>query len=728
MNKLENAYALLIGVGNDLPVTVRDATAIHNILADETLAGYKPENIILLTEKKATRNGILGAFDELISKIDESSSVFLFYSGHGGLYEPWNQFYLVPNNYDPVEYEDTWVKAEELKEKIKAINSKKLILFLDCCHAAGMTKSAPTIGKAPTQNNLENADGLAQNIDDGKGISILSSCREDQLSYIMDGDNNSLFTKCLIEVLKGKHKTHFEEPFVRISEVIQYVFKTVPKRNPDQKPYANLQIYDDFVLSFIPENLRDNIEQGVTTTAVEENKATPVITVFRKTENAPNVIIFVHGFSGEAASSFGNIPKFLEQNNNMNDWDLFPLGFSEYVNPAMGKNIWASVDDIDKIADYLSTSLKYKFGKYKRIAVVAHGLGGLVAQKALINLPDKHLKRIGQVFLFATPSNGIASSVFAKLWNKHLKELSEDGQFIKTLRQNWQNKFSDNKLFILKVIAATHDEFVTTNACFKPFKSDECISIIGNHFSLIKPKDTNNDSYNLILELLAKNNAQKSSNKTTASNTITDNYTNVVNELLPKVAHLDKRGLEKLTYALEALDRGEEAILILQKHKLTKNNSDLLGIIGGRYKRRYLVSYIQKDGIEALNYYKKALDIAQANKDSQQIYYLAINLAFLNLIVNESQKDMKTYANTAIKACDKDSFSSLWKLATLAEANLYLGNLDKSKKFYLEASKLAGRREKISIYSNAFTAYSCLMQSDNLNDDFSKFLKTNFLN
>jgi len=121
MNKLENAYALLIGVGNDLPVTVRDATAIHNILADETLAGYKPENIILLTEKKATRNGILGAFDELISKIDESSSVFLFYSGHGGLYEPWNQFYLVPNNYDPVEYEDTWVKAEELKEKINIV-------------------------------------------------------------------------------------------------------------------------------------------------------------------------------------------------------------------------------------------------------------------------------------------------------------------------------------------------------------------------------------------------------------------------------------------------------------------------------------------------------------------------------------------------------------------------------------------------------------------------------
>jgi len=502
----------------------------------------------------------------------------------------------------------------------------------------------------------------------------------------------------------------------------------VPERNPDQKPYANLQIYDDFVLSYIPENKRSNIEQQINTAAVDDNKGSEVITVFRKTEDAPNVIIFVHGFSGEAAKSFGKIPKFLEQNGDMNNWDLFPLGFSEYVKPAMGKNIWASVDDIEKIADYLSTSLKYKFGKYKRVAIVAHGLGGLVAQKALLNLPEKHLKRVSNVFLFATPSNGIASSVFAKLWNKYLKELSEDGQFIKNLHNNWQDKFGDKKPFILKVIAATHDEFITKESCFKSFKPEECISIIGNHFSLIKPKDINNDGYHLILNLLVDKVDEKSSAENQATNAITENYNGIINELLPKIAQLDKRGLEKLTYALEALDRGEEAITILKEHKLAKNNSDLLGIIGGRYKRKYLANYIQKDGVEALNYYKKALNIAKINKDSQQIYYLAINLAFLNLVVNESQEDMKIYANMALKACESDVFNSLWKLATLAEANLYLGKLSESKKFYLEASKLAGRREKISIYSNAFTAYSCLMQSDNPNDDFSKFLKSNFLN
>ncbi|MEH2317870.1 hypothetical protein [Nostoc sp.] len=37
---LTNGYALLIGVGADLPVTVKDATAIQDILIDSDRAAY----------------------------------------------------------------------------------------------------------------------------------------------------------------------------------------------------------------------------------------------------------------------------------------------------------------------------------------------------------------------------------------------------------------------------------------------------------------------------------------------------------------------------------------------------------------------------------------------------------------------------------------------------------------------------------------------------------------
>ena len=86
MSTLDNAYALLIGVGDDLPASARDAKAIKEILANKELAGYKEENINLLIDEAVTNKNILKAFDDLIEKIDEDSSVLLFYSGHGGTY------------------------------------------------------------------------------------------------------------------------------------------------------------------------------------------------------------------------------------------------------------------------------------------------------------------------------------------------------------------------------------------------------------------------------------------------------------------------------------------------------------------------------------------------------------------------------------------------------------------------------------------------------------------
>ena len=731
MSNLQNAHALLIGIGNDLPVTVHDATAIHNILADQSLAGYNPENINLVTGKDATRKGILDAFDLLISRIDEDSSVFLFYSGHGGLYEPWNQFYLVPNNFDPEEYETTWVKAEELKEKISAINSKKLVFFLDCCHAAGMTKSAPRINNQKSQEKirLENADGLAQKLDDGKGMSIISSCREDQLSYIMEGDNNSLFTKCLIEVLKGKHKSHFDEPYVRISEVIQYVFKSVPQRNPDQKPYANLQIYDDFALSYVPDKKRSAEEAvPVVPQVSEEQKETTVTTVYRKSEDAKNVLIFVHGFSGEAANSFGEIPTYIMQDTTFDDWDLYPIGFSEFVKPALGKNIWASVEDIEKIADYLTTSFKYKFEHYKNIAIIAHGLGGIVAQKAIINLNPIQLKRISHLLLFASPNNGMPSNFISKLWNKHLKEFSEKSMFIKNLRANWNTLFPDSLPFAFKAIAATHDEYISPNSNLLAFPKEYGETIVGNHFSIIQPRGKEDVSYQLIINTLSNDKQQNKEVENEEIHLVSEDYKGVVDKLLPTVNDLGKRGLERLIFALEKLNRGEEAFGILENHPLSKYNSDILGLIGGRYKRKYLISYIKSEGEDAIKYYSKGLELAKENDNVQQLYYLNINLAFLSLIVKDDTSKMIAHAQSALLYCDKDAYDSLWKLATLAEANMYLGNIKIAQEFYLKASKIAAVREKISIYNNAVTGYIGLIKSNNQQDEFIKFLKASFLN
>jgi hypothetical protein len=69
----------------------------------------------------------------------------------------------------------------------------------------------------------------------------------------------------------------------------------------------------------------------------------------------------------------------------------------------------------------------------------------------------------------------------------------------------------------------------------------------------------------------------------------------------------------------------------------------------------------------------------------------------------------------------------MWKKATLAEANMYLGNLKEAKALYGEVGEMAGIREKISIHTNAYAAYTSLMNTENEDEPFIKSLKIKFL-
>ena len=255
MREQKNQFALIIGVGDDLPYTIDDAKKLRDTLVDPKLVGYPEENVILRTGKNADRKGILGAFDELKEKTDKHSSILFYYSGHGGKYVSKHKFYLQPYGMTAENYKTTWVKAEELREKINALDSKNLVMFLDCCHAEGML-----------QTGLEDFYGLAQKLNDDGGVWVVASCQDNQKSWKLPGDENSLFTECLLEVLTGRHTSPFLDPKVTITDVVEYIFEEVPSRavkvinkktgNPiKQQPFAKFQMSENVILSHFPKNI-----------------------------------------------------------------------------------------------------------------------------------------------------------------------------------------------------------------------------------------------------------------------------------------------------------------------------------------------------------------------------------------------------------------------------------------------------------------------------------------
>lgn len=766
---LKNAYALIIGVGDDLAQSENDANKINNILTDESLAGYLEDNVRLLTQENANREKIIAAFEWLLEEVNPESTVFIYYSGHGGHYPKQKekvidgkttkltkevdgkivpimeeryffQLHGMRQNMSYPEMQKRMFYSFELKEKLNALNTNSLVFFLDCCHAEGMTSGNLNIGVKTgdddNTNSVEynNLEGLAQKVDNEKGVSIISSCTKDQKSLIKGGADFSLFTTCMVNYITAKHDPNYNLPYIYISELTGYLQREVPRVawetiDPPKKqnPYVNLQNYANFAICNAPKSVREklapealNIESKPKSTEVKK----PIISW--RDEESDNLILFLHGFSGEASDTFGEIPNMLLKEKDINGWDMRPLGYSQFVNPELGKEIWAGIYDIERIAEELSVSIVFKFKEYSRIAIVAHSLGGLVAQKAILKLKPKHRERISHLIMFGTPSNGIDANLLEENWNKKYVEMSSNGEFITSLRSSWRETFNDGLPFKLKVAASTNDEYVHYSSCFSGFDEDDCVLVEGDHMRMVKPKSAENDSYQLIVKTLTDNDFHNLYTNKEEINLTLGKYGAVVQRLLPKKDELDEEGLKQLIFGLEGLDRRDEALEILNNNENTKDNTNLMGIMGGRHKRSYLFQHLKKEGEAAFDYYSKGLKISSAKDDHDQVYYHAINLAFLSLVMNKDEDNMKEFANQAVVAASNCA-DDLWKYATLAEANLYLDKLDISRDYYEKAAKMADIRQKISMHTNAYAGYVALKKTTNPEDDFIKFLKTHFL-
>lgn len=249
--RFPHGYALLIGVGADLPITVRDASALYQILTDPDRAGYPNGHAQLLTNGAASREGILHAFDRLAASLasDPEATAFVYYSGHGATISSAGHdegYFLLPYGYDyqsAATIQRTLISGQEFTEKLEALHARKLLVFLDCCHAAGIPKDkASEIELAPRPVPPD----IQALLETGSGRVIVASCHRNESSYV--GQHYSIFTECLLDALRGR-EAQPNDGVVRILGVLTYLFREVPLRAPlPQHPFVNklLNLGDNF--------------------------------------------------------------------------------------------------------------------------------------------------------------------------------------------------------------------------------------------------------------------------------------------------------------------------------------------------------------------------------------------------------------------------------------------------------------------------------------------------
>lgn len=136
-------HALLIAVQDyrsteitKLDHPVQDASRLRDLLISNYT--FDPSNVTLL--KNPDRKEIFKAFESLRKTVGPNDSVLVFFAGHGVWREDMQQGFWLPRDASGMSDPSDWIPNSTLRDYIKAIRARHLLLMADACFSGGIFK------------------------------------------------------------------------------------------------------------------------------------------------------------------------------------------------------------------------------------------------------------------------------------------------------------------------------------------------------------------------------------------------------------------------------------------------------------------------------------------------------------------------------------------------------------------------------------------------------------
>ena len=194
-------FALVIGIERyqNLPAAdfaERDANAVREHLL---ALGYPERNIIFLIGSKASRTGIEKYVETWLPlNIKDSSSLVVYYSGHGAPDAQDGQAYLVPWDGDAKFLKNTGYPLKRLYASLNGLKAKQVLIAMDACFTGEGGRSVLAKGARPLVTKVD--VGMA-----GKGkLVVLAAAAADEITATHEGEGHGLFTYFFLKGLEAR--------------------------------------------------------------------------------------------------------------------------------------------------------------------------------------------------------------------------------------------------------------------------------------------------------------------------------------------------------------------------------------------------------------------------------------------------------------------------------------------------------------------------------------------
>jgi hypothetical protein len=460
-------------------------------------------------------------------------------------------------------------------------------------------------------------------------------------------------------------------------------------------------------------------------------------------------VVFVHGFNGgedtwgDFATLLASDPALKDYQ--FFFWQ-YPTKLNPLY--LVTKYIWTDDPDISTIGQALRTYLEVKASDADRLMLIGHSMGGLAIQTFIVEevgrQSHQYLDRLTEVILCGTPSGGLTTAGIGAFLKNQIADMDAHGLFVQKLRTSWTLLVDDARSdptrlarFRLTPIAGLKDKFVPQETSVGPFPLDEKLFVPGDHVSMVKPKTRSDEIYLIIAQRLRSSMPTVADqnfvaareaglmSRVTAARDLSDteallqlagelpsdnSLTRVERELglallgaqqfgpsvrllqryLASPEHksravVDVEAVQQLSIALSGAGDIVGAVAELKKLPADmQTDPETQGIMAGRFKRYWLKSpQTARLGWQAFELYKSAFETARTRGDDNQTIYNGINVAYMNFVLGGN--DYSLFAREVLAACARTSSPGYWTLASKAEAELLLDDVQAAEATYVQA-------------------------------------------